>query len=48
MILTTFPPVVRKNYGNDIFVKDDYTMPICRDLAPFLLRNISKLVNSDV
>src|SRR5882724_4169491 len=27
---------------------DDYTMPICRDLAPFLLGNISRLVNSDV
>jgi hypothetical protein len=40
--------VVRKNYGNGIFVGDDYTMPICRDLAPFLLGNISRLVNSDV
>jgi hypothetical protein len=40
--------VVRKNYGNDSFMGDDYTMPIGRDLAPFLLGNISRLVHSDV
>jgi hypothetical protein len=40
--------VVRKNSGNDIFMGDDYTLPICRDLAPFLLGNISRLVHSDI